>query len=132
MDFLAWPDISLPSSIADLTKQGVQAISQIGDRIQQAWLVDIQPTCVLLDRGGQGRRSVSPTVSRWRPPGSAGRRCNRPRREHQTTRTHIRVRVTDGSDNQAMLPKLSPADVVEEMLARDAERKRQQSSTHKQ
>jgi len=53
MDFLAWLDISLPSSIADLTKQGVQAISQIGDRIQQAWLVDIQPTCVLLDRGGQ-------------------------------------------------------------------------------
>lgn len=26
---------------------------QIGDRIQQAWLVDIQPRCVLLDRGGQ-------------------------------------------------------------------------------
>ena len=26
---------------------------QIGDRIQQAWLVDMQPTCVLLDRGGQ-------------------------------------------------------------------------------
>jgi len=31
-----------------------------------------------------------------------------------------------------MLPKLSPADVVEEMLARDAELKRQQSSTHEQ
>src|SRR5262249_30812003 len=39
--------------IADLTKQGVQAMYQIGDSIQQAWLVDIQPTCVLLDRGGQ-------------------------------------------------------------------------------
>jgi type II secretory pathway component PulC len=39
--------------IADLTKQGVQAVYQIGDSIQQAWLVDIQPTCVLLDRGGQ-------------------------------------------------------------------------------
>jgi len=39
--------------IADLTKQGVQAMYQIGDRIQQAWLVEIQPTCVLLDRGGQ-------------------------------------------------------------------------------
>lgn len=39
--------------IADLTKQGVQVMYQIGDRIQQAWLVDIQPRCVLLDRGGQ-------------------------------------------------------------------------------
>jgi type II secretory pathway component PulC len=39
--------------LADLTKQGVQAMYQIGDNIQQAWLVDIQPTCVLLDRGGQ-------------------------------------------------------------------------------
>jgi type II secretory pathway component PulC len=39
--------------IADVTKQGVQALYQIGDRIQQAWLVDIQPRCVLLDRGGQ-------------------------------------------------------------------------------
>ena len=39
--------------LADLTKQGMQALYQIGDRIQQAWLVDIQPTCVLLDRGGQ-------------------------------------------------------------------------------
>jgi hypothetical protein len=38
---------------ADLTKQGAQAMYQIGDRIQQAWLVDIQPRCVLLDRGGQ-------------------------------------------------------------------------------
>jgi hypothetical protein len=44
---------SYPSIIADLTKQGVQAMYQIGDRIQQAWLVDMQPTCVLLDRGGQ-------------------------------------------------------------------------------
>ena len=39
--------------IADLTRQGVQAMYQIGDSIQQAWLVDIQPTCVLFDRGGQ-------------------------------------------------------------------------------
>jgi type II secretory pathway component PulC len=39
--------------IADLTKQGAQAMYQIGDSIQQAWLVDIQPRCVLLDRGGQ-------------------------------------------------------------------------------
>ena len=39
--------------IADLTKQGVQAMYQIGDSIQQAWLVDIQPRCILLDRGGQ-------------------------------------------------------------------------------
>jgi type II secretory pathway component PulC len=39
--------------IADVTKQGVQALYQIGDRIEQAWLVDIQPTYVLLDRGGQ-------------------------------------------------------------------------------
>jgi hypothetical protein len=39
--------------IADLTKQGMQAMYQIGDSIQQAWLVDIQPRCILLDRGGQ-------------------------------------------------------------------------------
>ena len=39
--------------ITDLTKQGVQAMYQIGDSIQQEWLVDIQPTCVLLDRGGR-------------------------------------------------------------------------------
>jgi hypothetical protein len=26
---------------------------QIGDNSQQAWLADIQPMCVLLDRGGQ-------------------------------------------------------------------------------
>src|SRR5215468_7348731 len=35
------------------TYNALQAMYQIGDNIQQAWLVGIQPMCVLLDRGGQ-------------------------------------------------------------------------------
>jgi hypothetical protein len=83
------------------------AMYQIGDRIQQAWLVEIQPTCVLLDRGGQEEAlcfSKNELVETTRQHRTA---YNRPRRGHQTTRTRVRCRMTGGSDIPAMLPQLS-------------------------
>jgi type II secretory pathway component PulC len=73
--------------IADLTKQGVQAMYQIGDNIQQAWLVDIQPTCVLFDRGGQEETLC---LSNNEPVEK--------KRQRQTARQPVSSRAPDHSD----------------------------------
>lgn len=41
--------------IEDLSKRGEQTVYQIGDSIQGTLVVDITPTCVVLDKGGGGQ-----------------------------------------------------------------------------
>lgn len=39
--------------IEDLSNRGVQSVHQVGDMIQSAFIVEIRPTCVVLDKDGQ-------------------------------------------------------------------------------
>lgn len=57
--------------IEDLRQQGTQAMYRVGETIQNALLVDIHPTCIVLAQGGQKTRlCLQPDEGMVKTPGS--------------------------------------------------------------